>query len=96
VSRRVRTVEIERLVLDGLDVSRSQAEEIRLAVEKEAGRLLGDRPARQGGDAGNGGAELPRLKIEDRLDTRALAAGIARHVSRAVPASDLAEGRLHG
>jgi hypothetical protein len=94
VSRPELIVEIERLVLDGLDVTSTQAEEIRSALEAELGRLLMDR-SRDLERTGNDGRDATAIRLTSPLSARALAGDVARRVAQEVPAVNGMEGDQH-
>jgi hypothetical protein len=85
---RMRSVEIDRILLDGLDVPPDRADRIRRLVTAELSRALseeGIRPAWEGG-------RFPRLTAQPLEqgavhDDRSLASGLARNIARTLAGS---------
>jgi hypothetical protein len=80
------TVEIDRLVLTGLDLTPAQAEQVRSRLAGELQTLLAGR--RGGGDTAAIDLErvnLPALSPGEVQDHGRLASALARHIAGALP-----------
>jgi hypothetical protein len=81
---RPNTLEIDRLILDGMDVPPGQAERLRILVAAELERIL----AEEGTLEELAGSAVRRLRVPLSVfgpyDDRRMARGLARSVARAV------------
>jgi hypothetical protein len=84
MNRRLQSVEIDRIILDGLDVTPDRAERIRRLVAARLGAALAGKDLEYLSANGISHLAAPPLDSGAAQDDGALAGGIARSIARAV------------
>jgi hypothetical protein len=91
------TVEIDRLVLTGLDLTPAQAELVRARLAGELERLLTQRGwASDVADMRVARLDLPEVSLGEPPDEGRLAGMLAQRLAQALPGTRLAEPRSPG
>ncbi|MGB7537782.1 MAG: hypothetical protein WBM17_04520 [Anaerolineales bacterium] len=89
MNRRLRSIEIDRIILDGLDVAPDRAEHIRRLVAAKLGSALSEGEIH---DVSTGGSiphlAAPPLASGAAHDDGGLAGGLAQSIARAIAGSN--------